>query len=271
MSFWEILKHLFKIENVNFSPNITINLSLFSGNKKSVYNREEKILRLNLNKVSPSELRELLESAVDKNDYLLLEEKARETLDDFRAVDGSTRNRQFLEYFQRKIPNEDLTILRASLYLKKVFDRGNPTEDLKQDIMRRYGDRGKNISNLCSAGYFESLIKPLYEVMRSSHGFSQDKFLSFYNIIVGEFPFAIFINRNMSKIKVREDFLAKIEKNRKYGIQTLNIHGIGEHNVGKIREVITELESTFNFEKELEEGKNYIVVRLKFPDSSSKS
>lgn len=271
MSFWEILKHIFKIENFKFSPKITINLSFLSGNKKFIYNREEKTLRLNLNKVSLSELREFVESAVDKNDYLLLEEKARETLDDFRAVDGSTRNRKLLEYFQEKIPNEDLPILRASLYLKGVFERGNPTDDLKQDIVKRYGDRGKNISNLCTAGYFESLIKPLYELMRSSPRFSQDKFLFSYNIIVDEFPFAIFINRSMSKIKVRKDVLAKIEKNRQYGIQTLNIHGIGKDNVGKIRELIMELEPTSNFKKELEEGENYIVVRLRFPDGSSES
>ena len=61
------------------------------------------------------------------------------------------------------------------------------------------------------------------------------RFLERFDIIVGDSPFAIFVNEHMTEIDLTGIILRKIALNKKYGIKQMNIHGIGSANVRLIQ------------------------------------
>ena len=173
-----------------------------------------------------------------------------------------------IEFFAGKIPSEDVYILQSAVYIKKVFDRGGDIEGLKSGIRNRYGNRGVNICNLYSAGYFETWIKPLYESFASSEDFKQESFLDAYELIVGEYPFAIFVHRAMSPKEIEQVADKKIKECLTYGIKTLSVHGIGSDNVVTILQAVAEIKKKYGFKTNLELKGSLIVVKLKIHKDS---
>lgn len=265
MGFLDKLSSIFKIEVK--SPKLTT-IHFCSDNKlqKIEYYDQRKVI-INIQKLDQKEtakLQKTISEAVTKEGSLLLEEGAKKILDDYSVASNQDKNKKILEFFKGKIPPTDLVILRASLYIRDVFNRGNSVENLKNGITQRYGVRGCNITNLCSAGYFESLIKPLYEEMFIQPTFSSEKFLSRYEVIVTQLPFAVFVNRNMSVTALEKEVRAKMVMNKKYGIKHLNIHGIGENNVEKIQDLLKKLKDQFTSIPEIDSERNFITVKISF-------
>ncbi len=230
----------------------------YHNHKKITINVSEKVL----GKKESSQLKQLLKSA--EAGTLLLEENSKKLLDDFSAVDQEKENRELLKYLKDKIPVGDLQVLRAALYIKNVFERGEKVGELKLQIMQRYGSRGKNISNLCTAGYFTSLIKPLYEEMSKYPDFALGKFQEAYDVIVTEQPFAVFVSQQMSERELRTEVERKMVINKKYGIRYLNIHGIGEDNVSKILRLLRSMEDKFIQPADIDSEKGFITVKIWF-------
>lgn len=199
-----------------------------------------------------------------KENNLIIENKAKALLDDFNKIDKSDRSRSIIDYFRGKILPSDLDILRASIYVKEVFDRGESVRDLKFDLVSKYGQRGNNISNLYSAGYFDSLIKPIYEEMYKLPEFSGFKFLERFEVIVTQYTFAVFVSATRDKKDIKKEILDKIKLNKKYGIHKLNIHGIGIYNVQRIREILSEIDSVLFSIPELSSGVFYINATITF-------
>ena len=272
MNFWDKLAGIFKgaveisavkYENCTFhvdNKNIT--------DKKLEYKKEERTVTLNLNKLEPAEnkqFKEILKSAVLKEEQILLENEASRTIEDFKTKDADVENQKLLNFFRDKIPPEDYEALRASLYLRSKYDEGIDVYQLKADIMTKYGERGKNISNMCTAGYFEKWLIPLYKEMEQSPDFLIDKFKFTYDIIVKESAFAVFVHRDMRGEEVKDIILGKIHTNLEYGIKFVTIHGIGKENKKKIRETIAELESEHTFLRQsIEEEGSAIMARIRF-------
>lgn len=196
-----------------------------------------------------------------KQEIPLLETEFHQTAAKFGNFASQPEYKDLIEYFIDKLPGEDILILKASLYLKWVLSQNMKTDRLKQDIVERYGVRGKNISNLCSAGYFETVIKVLYEEMKRDPGFTMEKFLRVYEEIIIHYPFAVFIHRHMNAKAVETLIKKKVEDMEKYGIFTLNIHGIGKSNVKRIKKAIRELKGIVASADRV--GENIIVVKVK--------
>lgn len=271
----DLLDKLSKLFKVDLSKLKKFHIHILSDNQhKNLTVDNRKInnvtignLTINIAKLEPQkipQLQAIVKDLVTKDDELLIEDNANKTIEDFKEVDSQTENKKLLEYFKGKISPRDIEILRASLYLKSVYERGENVSQLKQDIMNRYGDRGKNISNLCSADYFTSQIKPLYEEMYSQLNFSAQDFLKVYEIIITESPYAVFINTRMSEEDVKNEVLNKMEIDKKYGIKYLNIHGIGKDNVDKIANLLKELTPKLAQTPEITKGERFIVVKIWF-------
>lgn len=267
MSWFDKLKNLFDIDiEIKDLVNIHINKNDYS--KKYEYHGETKVLSINLEKLSPSEkedFKPILKELVE-DDKILLEEKSEKLIEDFKSKEKSGDTQSLLKYFEDKIPADDHNVLRAALYLRKHFheDRTGVYE-FKTDIMRKYGKRGGNICNLCTAGYFETMLKPLYQEMAKDPDFSEEKFLRIYEIIIQESAFAVFVHFGMSSDEVKMGIEEKIKTNLNYGQNFVNIHGIGSDNVEKIRNAITEIESKNpGIRKTIEEKQNIIFVKLQF-------
>lgn len=176
-----------------------------------------------------------------------------ETSELARIVDAtSTEVDELMKYYLGKIPDSDLSILRAAFYLRAQHSAGKHVDLLKQDIIDTYGKRGANIANLCSAGYFESHITPMYEELSNRPNFTRQTFIDTYNKVVDDAPFALFVSRQHDKDKLAEEIASKISLNKKYGIHQLNIHAIGKDNIKKIQDAITNEAAAEQFTNEPE-------------------
>lgn len=241
MSLTDALSKIFKVD---LSSLKTILIKLINVNVKKTY-IDNRIQILNIGELSEKKkklLQQTLRESVSKQGVYLLDSKADQTVDDIHRVEKEGKGKEILEFFKDKIPPLDLEALRASIYLKEVADRGEPIDHLKHDIISRFGERGNNISNLYSSGYFQSQILPLYEQMSQRPDFNQKDFVEAYNIIVTESPYAVFINARMTDRVAKQEVVNRLAVSRKYGIKRLNIHGIGNENVRKIMSLLPKLE-----------------------------
>lgn len=214
-------------------------------------------------------IQQLIRDAVLKEDHLLIEEHAAQTIDEFRQTETETNVLSVLKELTEYVTPTDLIILRASLYLREKFKKGESIKTLKEDIIYRYGDRGRKITNLCSAGYFEKTIIPLLKEMKTDHRFSKEKFIQTYNLIVEESGFAVFVSGRMGDAKVESEIVDKIKSNIKYGVPFIHIHGLGTENIKKIRSAIDgKLVKMTGVEKTSDEKTgNAIYIRLELdPD-----
>ncbi len=233
---------------------------------------DKSTLRINLEKVDEEQrktLQSAIRNAVEQEDYLLIEKSSVEILSDFKEIDSSEEVKKIIEPLKDFIPPQDLQALRASMYLRKRFQGKESIQNLKNDIVVKFGDRGRRIANLCTAGYFEKTIIPLLEEMKTDSGFSKEKFQPIYETIIAESGFAVFVSARMTGEQVVSSIREKIKANIKYGLKHINIHGIGQMNVKKIRETVEELLSKLRGLEKTIENKigNTIYVRLEFqPD-----
>jgi len=186
----------------------------------------------------------------------ILEINASELLSQLYEYNKENKNNQTLNFFKPIIPLEDFEALESSLYLREVFIKNGDVSKLKQDIRKRFGDRGNTIANLCTAGYFEKFLLPLYNS-------SKERFKELYEIIVAKSVLAIFIHSQMSQEQIPKDITNKLRISTKYGIKFIHIHGIGDYNINKIKECLGEQKEYFDFfQKEIYEKDNIIIVEL---------
>jgi len=172
--------------------------------------------------------------------------------------------------FSDIIPPGDVPLLDACLFLRKRFDAGAPVEDLKGQIVRAYGPRGRNFSNLCTAGYLETVFWPLYEELLTSNPDNMPlvraKFLTFYNTILNELPWTEFVSVGSSVAKTTVHIVEKMERNLQSGVRYMNIHGLGATNVKKINLILPEVQKqTGAMAVKVEQDLTRIFVRLEIP------
>ncbi|MBS3076837.1 hypothetical protein J4233_01050 [Candidatus Pacearchaeota archaeon] len=261
MSWLDKLKALFNIE-VN-SPLININVTRNSDNslRGKGYSIDEEKQRLYVNydglpEEKKKKLAEIFRDRVESGGevfedktYILLKD-----LYDYQKNKGE--DKKVLDFFAPLIPKDDYEALEASLYLRKKFSERLDVRKLKEDIRRRFGDRGNNISNLCTAGYFEKFLIQLYN-------YSREDFKEIYEVIVSKSAMAVFVSSQMSDYEITQDLRRKIDLSKKYGLDFVHIHGIGERNILTVRRWIEENKGSLDFlNKEIFEKEGIIIVEL---------
>jgi len=264
-----IFDKLKSIVNVDISKLKELHIGVIGNNNTSIkieYHDNRTILGIDPNTVDSLEkdkVIQILRTVIDAKG-LVIEEKSKKLLDDFKSEDKLQTNQDILSYFKGKLPGQDLEILRASLFIQSEFVKGHSIESLKKDVRNRYGTRGNNIVNLYSAGYFGTVIKPLLEEMSARKDFSITIFFARYEVIVTQVTFAVFVNRRISSTELRNEVMAKIALNKKYGIKKLNLHGIGIDNVNKIQELLTSIRQEIQWPPQIDSEKGFITVTINF-------
>jgi len=143
---------------------------------------------------------------------------------------------RILKFFENILSNKDWETLRDSLFLRNEFKKRKNVSQLKYDIFTRYGERGNTISNLCTAGYFEETMIPLYNL-------EPKEFHKYWDAAVDRGVMALFVN---SRMKI-EKIVLEIKRRSKYGIKYMHIHGIGDANIEKIKECLTKESESIGF------------------------
>lgn len=178
---------------------------------------------------------EMIQPHVQEEGKPILEIEASRIVED---LSESGIYQEQIDFFNGKLPNDDLLILRAAYYLRTVHENGKPVTSLKSGITARYGVRGSNIANLCSSGYFETHIRPLYEMLKERPNFTEQMFLENYEIIINNAPFAYFVNSNQTLDVLAKSIKDKLVFSRRYGQHKLMIHAIGVENIKKVNRVL---------------------------------
>jgi hypothetical protein len=202
----------------------------------------------------------------------IVHESALPTVDEARKMLPTIH--ETTTYFRPVLPAEDLPLLSACLFLRKQFEAGNSVAELKAQIVRVYGVRGRNLANLCSAGYLDEWFRPLYDELRMSHTDRPDvvreKFQAIYNAVLNELPWTEFVSAMTSKAGVGDHIVQKLERNAKNGVRFLNIHGLGDANVKKILAVLPDVQKRIGVAPaRIEQERNRIFVRIELPAASS--
>lgn len=254
-----------------------IKLKLLSDNKKienHLHIDNSKHLTINITQLDQSGKQHLKETLneLKEDGYTILEDKSNKTLESIQVEENTPPAQKFLIFFKDKVSPQDLEIIRGALYIKSRFDKGEGSlEQLKAGIRQKYGQRGNNIVNLCSAKYFENYLIPYYEHLEKTETDKQEilrKFARLFNILATELPFTVFVNHGMTVEEVVKQTGSRFE----YGAEYVNIHGIGDHNVTTINSSIEEIRKIYGEENISvcidEEKKHVIKARIELRHES---
>ena len=249
---------------INFewnSPLVNINITKNSHNlnkKEFVYDENEgrlDILLDNLSVEKRDKIKEIVKENIQEGNAFL-ESNTLKLLYKLNNFKNKKEYDSVLAFFKNIISPADYESLEASLFLRSIFMQGGEVSRLKRDIRERFGERGKNIANLSTAGYFEEFLMPLYNS-------SKERFLELYDLTVSKSPFALFVHATMNEIEIMGELGSKLEISKRYGLKFVHIHGISERNVRKVKEIIKNQKKYFDFfEKEIYEKDNIIIVEL---------
>jgi len=161
---------------------------------------------------------------------ILLQDTCKNTIEEFRSQERSAETQERLKFLDKKIPPEDLNIWRAALYLRYCYNTKElkkKVSAIKYQIMQKFGDKGRNIANLCTAGYLEEWLIPAYEKLKETlvdEDLAKIEFGKIYSNFVNQLPFTIFVSHVMSKDELRKEILRRKE----FGIAFVNIHAPGQ-------------------------------------------
>lgn len=143
-----------------------------------------------------------------------------------------------IAYFRKLLTPDDIAILKTSLVIKRMYETDMPVQNQKQLLSMKYGQRANIITNLCTADYFETYIKPLNESLLEKEEYSVELFREYFDKLIEDFPLAIFVHRGQGVDKLVTEISERIERNKLHGIEELYIHAIGVGNVKKLQNAI---------------------------------
>ena len=206
-------------------------ISFFKGAKLVEINKTSKIINVDLSKASPSQISRLGRIYPDLIDsgVIILKET------DFKACKEfieESKDTSTLKFFKDKINEEDFEALRVAVFIKNKRDKGEDINKLLEQLRKKFGSRSNNICNLYGEGYFESVLKPLYSILKARG--KETEFKSQFEDFVINLPISYFVSYGKSQEMINKELKDKIRTSKKYGIKSLNVHGIGKENKNKI-------------------------------------
>lgn len=220
---------LFKVNKRVNNVNVTINI----GSKELKEKPELK-----------QELQTTIREALNNDGIPILEENVEKEVQLIR----DTAQTDDVSFFRGKITPIDMLALETAAYVANTYASDKKKADrLRGEFTERYGERGNHMLNLYSAGYFQSYFKPLYEALSERDDFSSEEFQHTFDFILRTEPFTVFVGRLKSVDETVSLVLEKVERCTRYGIQELNVHGIGQENIEKIRSILEDEEINKSF------------------------
>ena len=275
-SFIESILHV-DISTIRLnSPNVKVkaksSIVIIKNPEKDLLNFDKNGERVNINidKLEKEQLEALGEIIKEyfEEDKELFKENLLEyagELDDYKEENP---DKEILSYFKDKLTKEDFEILRISLFLRSRYRLKENVSKIKEDIVKKFGDRGKNIANLCSSGYFENFIKPLWEAIHESIEDKENAGKEFYQIfelIVKNGLLAVFVHHHMTVDKLSSLIAKRIEESTRYGFamvsEQLYIHALSKTNVKTVNDWIENHDVEIKAEI-VAQGKDFITVAI---------
>jgi hypothetical protein len=215
------------------------------------YNKETNTVKINTERIpidSHPELKKIIKASQEVKKPML-EEKTDDIYFNFQDVEKIKSVQDSMSFLIGKVPDEDCDIWRKGLYIRQNFIESQNISDqnerqvrrrriqlAKSALLRAYGDKGSNISNMCTSGYIEGMLIPLYESLKKILTEKEVifEFHKMYRTLVYQLKMTVFV----SSKKTVADIVEEIRTKLKYGFKGLNIHGIGKQNIDTINKAI---------------------------------
>jgi len=215
------------------------------------YEPKSKELRISVPELKARDKKLLLKliQKVFDDGGLLWKESKREALIEYSDYSSGNEDQAILDFFLGVLKSNDYSALKMALFLRSQSKKNKSVDVYKVDIRERFGDRGNNIANLCSAGYFEDEFMSLYD------NISNDDFWKYYEMVVGDKARALFVHRGMNLNAIEKEVEKMVAKALKYHMDDFRIHGKGVGNVAVISSFVSS-----------RTGKENYTVTLKFKD-----
>lgn len=252
MSFLDKLKNFvetsIKIDLSNFTL-ININIGAINKAKSGgaispvEIDKKTQTLKIDLDQltnIQKQDFKELAKSYVQEGNYLLESDSA-SLLNKLYDFNKHSSYNKYLTFFKPLIPAEDFEALLASYFMRKEHTEGGDRDKLKRfksDIQDRYGKRGALIANLCTAGYFEEYLIPIYNNEPS-------EFQGYYDLLVAKQALTMFIHSRMKKKEIISGLKNKIGLAKKYGLSHFYVHTKGKTNIKTVKNCLVEFEKTY--------------------------
>lgn len=172
-----------------------------------------------------------------------------------REIEGQTDNSRIhetLEFFEPKISDEHLDILRSALVLREVFEDDEvylsrqEVNRWRSDIREKHGPDAFSITNLCTAGYFDQgrYLRELYQEMKESDDWKEGDYQEIFEDIVENEPFTVFVSRGDDDHHLKERVYEKLGKCQKYDVDVsfIDVRGMGKANRRKIERLLYDMD-----------------------------
>ncbi|MEA3378854.1 MAG: hypothetical protein U9Q69_04410 [Nanoarchaeota archaeon] len=265
MSWYSVVMDFINGLLPNFKPSfktrdIKLKFSFLSGNKLLEVNNYNTLL-IDSRHTNPQQLSLIKKfcKARLKENKLFFDTKTTNLIEDIKKEKKQNiKGEKIIAYLKNKINSQDLNALKVAVYIQIKFEKGEDISKYKNELRFKHGERGNMISKLYSAGYFEKIIVPLFESSSDLETIKKD-----FDKLIQEFPLAFFVNKYMLQEKLNGELINKIIRNKKYGINILNIHGIGKKNIEKIKKSIKFIEKKKKIRiSNIEEKAGIILVSI---------
>lgn len=247
MGIIELIKSL--MPDIKLPENVTINLNFLSGNKirsdnviiqRETGNENEMSFDLVLDNATSTQRKSIAQTIGGLSPGAsVLNEPTREKFSLVREGHPETYQ-STVNFFRGKVSGEDIRVLEMASIIRDLMDRQKPIGDLRNDIQSMYGIRGRNISLLFTAGYFESLLIPFYEELVAQG--NETDFGRMYNRVIDDYHFAVFVGINKNLGETKKEIIEKINRSREIESGIINIHGIGKSNINAIKRCLDDPE-----------------------------
>src|SRR3989338_1807570 len=140
--------------------------------------------------------------------------------------------RKMLKEMRPHLNTDDYAALIMAYGIRKLNNEANLTEGekLRENLKRKFGERGNRINNIVAVGHFEMIIYPrLQSIMQDQIIADKGKeFREFFDRMINLFPFAIWVNEAVSK----ENLLLQVKVRLKnLGATQISIHSAGSNNM----------------------------------------
>lgn len=225
---------------------------------KYTFEPKGRILTLNICLLQEEEkpfLLDLIRKIHEVNEGYIWKANKSEILEKFETFKEENKYKQILDLYQKIIPTDDFSALKMSYFLKDYHLTNEPLGYLKNDIRLKFGERGANIANLCTAGYFENEFKQYYEKVSNVN-----TFLEYYESAVSLKERALFVHSKMSIDEIRKEVERMVEKSITYGMYGFRIHGKGKYNIAAITEFVDSVTQEDNFTVDIAKSDTLLEV-----------
>ncbi|MFA5157864.1 MAG: hypothetical protein WC451_01560 [Patescibacteria group bacterium] len=245
VSIWEKLFEKFQIKRSSILSGIKI---LTSEEKKVEVKLENCVVNIVNPHYAKGEEKQVIDDFITSSfsrRMEFIEPSADLTCLDYAKISSDQEYQSIVGFFRNRLPQVDLNLLETALYLRKVYKSGDRERCklLKTQIISRYGTRGANLSNLCTAGYLENSIIPLFKELDKEKWLEPEKFRSIFYDLIDSYPTAVFVYQGMTDDDINNKIFKKIRENVEFGLLYLTIHGIGKDNIKTVKRVLQRITS----------------------------